>query len=107
MGSIPVLATLLKCDALFQFPENKFTLRDQIKAVLANHLLKQETSFWLNILEPADIWCANVLNYQQLFAEEGFKVLDFIQERISERAEEEAQLEGLLSDLNITFSNED
>ena len=80
MGSIPVLATLLKCDALFQFPENKFTLRDQIKVVLANHLLTQETSFWLNILEPADIWCANVLNYQQLFAEEGFKVLDFIQE---------------------------
>ena len=36
-----------------------------------------------------------------------FKVLDFIQERISERAEEEAQLEGFLSDLNITFSNED
>jgi hypothetical protein len=35
------------------------------------------------------------------------KVLDFIQERISERAEEEAQLEGLLSDLNISFSNED
>ena len=36
-----------------------------------------------------------------------FKVLDFIQERISERAEEEAQLEGLLLDLNISFSNED
>jgi hypothetical protein len=36
-----------------------------------------------------------------------FKVLDFIQERISEKAEEEAQLEGLLSDLNISFSNED
>jgi hypothetical protein len=36
-----------------------------------------------------------------------FKVLDFIQERISERAEEEEQLEGLLSDLNISFSNED
>ena len=35
------------------------------------------------------------------------KVLEFIQERIAERAEEEAQLEGFLSDLNITFSNED
>jgi crotonobetainyl-CoA:carnitine CoA-transferase CaiB-like acyl-CoA transferase len=80
MGSIPVLAALLKCDELLQFPENKFTLRDQIKVVLANHLSNQETQFWLNILEPADIWCASVLNYQQLFAEEGFKVLDFIQE---------------------------
>jgi hypothetical protein len=36
-----------------------------------------------------------------------FKVLDFIQERMTEKAEEEEQLEGLLSDLNISFSNED
>jgi hypothetical protein len=36
-----------------------------------------------------------------------FKVLDFIQERMAEKAEEESQLEGLLSDLNISFSNED
>ena len=80
MGSIPVLAELLQCDALLQFPENKFGLRDQIKNILATHLLTQNTEFWLNILEPADIWCAKVLNYQELFAEEGFKVLEFTQE---------------------------
>lgn len=79
MGSIPVLATLLKCEALLAYPENKFTLRDEIKNILATHLQTQETQFWLDILEPADIWCAGVLNYQQLFAEEGFKVLDFTQ----------------------------
>jgi CoA:oxalate CoA-transferase len=79
MGSIPVLASLLKCDVLLQFPENKFHLRDEIKNILAEHLQTQDTDFWLNILEPADIWCAGVLNYQQLFAEEGFKVLDFTQ----------------------------
>lgn len=80
MGSIPILAELLKCDELLQFSENKFELRDEIKNILATHLQTQETQFWLNILEPADIWCAKVLNYQELFAEEGFKVLDFIQE---------------------------
>lgn len=80
MGSIPVLAELLQCDALLQFPENKFGLRDDIKNILAAHLETQDTAFWLAILEPADIWCASVLNYQQLFAEEGFKVLDFVQE---------------------------
>lgn len=79
MGSIPVLASLLKCDGLLQFPENKFHLRDEIKNILAEHLQTQNTDFWLNILEPADIWCAGVLNYQQLFTEEGFKVLDFTQ----------------------------
>jgi len=80
MGSIPVLASLLKCDALLQFPENKFGLRDEIKNILAEHLQTQDTEFWLNILEPADIWCAKVLNYQQLFSEDGFKVLDFTQQ---------------------------
>ena len=35
-----------------------------------------------------------------------FSVLRFIQDRMDERAEEEQQLEGLLSDLNISFSNE-
>ncbi len=80
MGSIPVLAALLKCDSLLQFPENKFSLRDEIKNILATHLQTQNTEFWLNILEPADIWCAKVLNYQELFAEEGFKVLNFTQE---------------------------
>ncbi len=80
MGSIPVLAELLACEELKQFPENKFTLRDEIKVILAAHLKTQDSEYWLNILEPADIWCANVLNYEQLFAQEGFKVLDFVQQ---------------------------
>lgn len=79
MGSIPVLAELLQCNELLAFPENKFSLRDEIKTVLAQHLQTQNTEYWLGILEPADIWCANVLNYEQLFEEEGFKVLEFIQ----------------------------
>lgn len=80
MGSIPVLAELLSCEDLKQFPENKFTLRDDIKSILAAHLLTQDSEYWLNILEPADIWCANVFNYEQLFAQEGFQVLDFVQQ---------------------------
>jgi crotonobetainyl-CoA:carnitine CoA-transferase CaiB-like acyl-CoA transferase len=79
MGSIPVLASLLQCDALLPFHENKFELRDQIKNILTSHLQNQETQFWLDILEPADIWCAKVLNYKQLFTEEGFQVLNFTQ----------------------------
>ncbi len=80
MGSIPVLAELLSCEDLKQFPENKFTLRDDIKSILAAHLRTQDSEYWLNILEPADIWCANVLNYEQLFAQEGFQILDFVQQ---------------------------
>jgi len=36
-----------------------------------------------------------------------FSVMRFVQERLDEREQEEEQLEGLLSDLNISFSNED
>lgn len=79
MGSIPVLADLLECKALLQFTENKFDLRDEIKNVLAAHLKTKNTSDWLLVLEPADIWCAKVLNYKNLFEEDGFKVLDFVQ----------------------------
>ncbi|TDD97773.1 CaiB/BaiF CoA transferase family protein [Flavobacterium cellulosilyticum] len=80
MGSIPVLSSLLQCDALLHFPENKFELRDDIKNILATHFRTKNTEYWLNILEPADIWCAKVLNYQELFAEDGFKVLEFTQQ---------------------------
>ncbi|WP_207425263.1 CaiB/BaiF CoA-transferase family protein [Pedobacter sp. SYSU D00535] len=82
MGSIPVLAKLLECEELEQFvdPAEAFTKRDQIKGVLASHLKKGTTGKWLSVLEPADIWCADVLNWDQLMNHEGFKVLDMVQE---------------------------
>lgn len=82
MGSIPVLANLLKCEALLPFtgPAEAFDKRDEIKAILADHLLTQSTQEWLNRLEPADIWCADVLDWKQMMAHEGFKVLDMVQE---------------------------
>ena len=42
---------------------------------MAEHLLQQTTEHWLSILEPADIWCAKVMNYEELMQEEGYKVL--------------------------------
>lgn len=82
MGSIPVLGNLLGCEAIsvFQDIAAAFDQRDEIKAILADHLLTGTTEKWLSKLEPADIWCADVLNWQQLLAHDGFKVLDMIQE---------------------------
>jgi crotonobetainyl-CoA:carnitine CoA-transferase CaiB-like acyl-CoA transferase len=34
---------------------------------------------WLAVLEPADIWCAKVLNWSELLDSEGFSVLDMLQ----------------------------
>lgn len=82
MGSIPVLGKLLECEAMLNYSEIKeaFDKRDKIKAILADHLLTGTTEKWLSRLEPADIWCADVLNWEQLMAHDGFKVLDMVQE---------------------------
>jgi CoA:oxalate CoA-transferase len=78
MGDILQLAKLLNCEALKQFPDSNswFVKRDAIKEILAAHLLSKSANFWLELLEPADIWCALVMDYDQLMQEEGYKVLN-------------------------------
>ena len=82
MGSIPQVGTLLGCDALLDYADGAeaFDKRDEIKAVLAAHLLNDTNEQWLGILQAADIWCAEVLAWDQLIQQEGFKVLDMLQE---------------------------
>ncbi|MCU4675632.1 CoA transferase [Catenovulum sp. 2E275] len=81
MGAIPKLGELLNCEPLTAYTDSGtwFAKRDEIKKILANHLSGQKTQFWLDILEPADIWCAEVLNWQQLIEHSGFKVLNMLQ----------------------------
>jgi crotonobetainyl-CoA:carnitine CoA-transferase CaiB-like acyl-CoA transferase len=81
MGSISVLAKLLNSQELAKFddPSQWYARRDDIKQVLVDLLITQSTTHWLSILEPADIWCAEVLNWQQMVNHEGFKVLNMLQ----------------------------
>jgi CoA:oxalate CoA-transferase len=78
MGNIVQLATLLQCEPLKQFNDSNdwFSKRDEIKKILANHLLTNSAASWLSILENADIWCAPVMDYDQLVQQEGYKVLN-------------------------------
>lgn len=82
MGSIPQLAQLLKCNALLSYTEvaQAFHQRDEIKAILADHLQSDTTESWLSVLQPADIWCAEVMNWDTLMHQEGFKALNMVQE---------------------------
>ena len=79
MGNIIMLSELLNCAGLNKFTDKEdwFTKRDEIKQILANHLYSSSTEHWLDILEPADIWCAKVLDYEELVQEEGYKNLEF------------------------------
>ncbi|MBN8686543.1 MAG: CoA transferase [Chitinophagales bacterium] len=78
MTNIPTLAELLGCEPLKQFSDSNdwFARRDEIKKVLADHLQQQPAAYWLGILEAADIWCAPVLDYDDLVKEEGYRLLD-------------------------------
>jgi crotonobetainyl-CoA:carnitine CoA-transferase CaiB-like acyl-CoA transferase len=82
MGSVPVLGNLLDCPPLTEYTDKAtwFTQRDEIKGILADHLKTETTQYWLDILEPQDIWCADVLNWDRMFAHEGFQSLDMVQE---------------------------
>ena len=82
MGSITRLGQLLQCaDALapYEDPKSWFDKRDEIKRILAELLKTQTTGHWLDILEPADVWCADVFTWPRLMQHEGFRVLDMIQ----------------------------
>lgn len=82
MGSPIILGELLGCPALgiYQDPRTWFDQRDEIKAILRDHLASQSTAHWLSILEPADIWCADVLSWKRLRETEGYRVLGMEQE---------------------------
>ncbi len=81
MAPIPVLAVLLDCPPLSAYTDQQkwYSLRDEIKAILKTHLLGKTTKEWLAMLESADIWCAAVLDYDQLRQEEGYVALDMEQ----------------------------
>ncbi|GGE45634.1 CoA transferase [Pullulanibacillus camelliae] len=81
MGSVTELGKLLACPALETYtdPATWFDSRDEIKGLLVDHLKTQKTEYWLNSLEDADYWCAEVFTWQKLLQHEGFKVLKMIQ----------------------------
>jgi len=81
MTPIPKLGELLKLDSLKEFTDQKdwFLKRDYIKKMIGDWIITESSQYWLDILEPADIWCAEVLDWQKMLDHEGFKILDMKQ----------------------------
>jgi crotonobetainyl-CoA:carnitine CoA-transferase CaiB-like acyl-CoA transferase len=82
MGSVIKLAELLELRALATYTnaDSWFSARDEIKALIREHLKVKPTKHWLDRLVPADYWCAEVLNWQQLFQHAAFAQLDWVME---------------------------
>jgi crotonobetainyl-CoA:carnitine CoA-transferase CaiB-like acyl-CoA transferase len=81
MGRVPQLGELLGCPSLLSFtePSEWYSKRDEIKSILASHLASNMTGHWLSLLEPADIWCADVLDWKRLLNHDAFATLHMFQ----------------------------
>lgn len=82
MTSVPQLGELLELPELAAYSDSHscFEHRNKIRAAIARCLRTSPTQHWLDILEPAGVWCAEVLTWNRLLQHEGFKVINMIQD---------------------------
>ncbi|MGA7921202.1 MAG: CaiB/BaiF CoA-transferase family protein [Candidatus Acidiferrales bacterium] len=81
MTHLPSLGLLLGVTELTQIKDSAegFKRRDEIKRLIADRLREHTTEHWLGILDAADIWCSEVLDWPKLLASEAFRQLDMTQ----------------------------
>jgi CoA:oxalate CoA-transferase len=81
MNPVPRVGELIGLSALAAYadPQTWWTERDTIQRLLAEHLVQEGTQHWLDLLRPADVWCAPVLTLPELVAHEGFEALGMTQ----------------------------
>lgn len=99
--SLEKLAELMNISGLEEFYTDTADLlkkRDEIKVVIAEHVKNRTTAEWLAILQPADIWCSEVLDWPQLLESEAFDELDFLQ---TIKRNHTVQLQSLRSPLRV------
>jgi len=87
MTHLPTLGKLLDLPALQEISDQAdgFRRRDEIKQIIAQRLKEHTSEHWLEILNAADIWCAEVLDWPELFASQAFEQLAMIQTLRDER----------------------
>ena len=81
MTHLPTLGKLLDLPALQKIVDQAdgFRCRDEIKQTIAQRLKEHTTEHWLEILNAADIWCAEVLDWPKLCSSEAFQQLAMLQ----------------------------
>jgi CoA:oxalate CoA-transferase len=80
MINIPDLARVIGSVELAAYEQDQaFSRRDEIKAVLAQHLAVHPTAWWLDRLHAEDMWAMEVLDWKRLTAHAGYQVLQMEQ----------------------------
>ena len=82
MNPVPRIADLLGLQLPVELadPATWWSEQNVINTLLAAHLATAPTQHWLDILEPADVWCAPVLALPELVEQDGFTALEMTQE---------------------------
>jgi crotonobetainyl-CoA:carnitine CoA-transferase CaiB-like acyl-CoA transferase len=81
MTHLPTLGSLLAIPELadVKTSADAFRRRDEIKRMIADRFWHESTEYWLSILDAADIWCSEVLDWPKLLASAGFRELRMLQ----------------------------
>ncbi|CAN5794990.1 CaiB/BaiF CoA-transferase family protein [soil metagenome] len=80
MMDINHLAKAIHCPQLEKFTkEQVFAGRDEIKNILKDQLLTQDTSYWLKLLQANDLWAMEVFDWEQMSKHDAYKVLQMEQ----------------------------
>jgi len=81
MNPLPKLGELLEIEELRSFSEEEaWSRQEEAEQLIADRLVTQQTQYWLDVLDAADVWCAAVLTLEELVAHDGFAAIDMVQE---------------------------
>lgn len=81
MTPVDHLMGLLEMEAPERYsdPALAFSDRDAINTRMAERFRERSTQAWLDVLQPHDVWCAEILDWDSLLQSEGFEALDMLQ----------------------------
>lgn len=80
MVDLKQLAKAINCNEMMAYDQKvAFSLRDEIKSVLAKHLLTQKSAYWLEKLHAKDLWAMEVLDWERLTKLEAYSCLQMEQ----------------------------
>lgn len=80
MVPLAKLNTALKCKGLEIFSQDEaFSKRDEIKELLAEHLIQNDSSFWIKALHQFDLWAIKVMTWTELTDHPAYQCLQMEQ----------------------------
>lgn len=80
MMDIHAMAKAIDCKALEKFSKDQaFSDRDEIKTIIASHLVTMPTAYWLKQLQSAALWAMEVFDWGKMVNHEAYKCLQMEQ----------------------------